>query len=64
MNTQNEKNNIMRDLGVVALSIVVAIILAKTGALAGILTSTQEWGLLGSLVAGILFVSIDLPHNN
>src|SRR3989344_6815522 len=26
MNTQNEKNNIMRDLGVVALSIVVAII--------------------------------------
>src|SRR3989338_10006938 len=58
MNTQNEKNNIMRDLGVVALSIVFAIILAKTGALAGILTSTQEWKLLGSLVAGIFFVSI------
>ena len=58
MNTQNEKNNIMRDLGVVALSIVVAIILAKTGALAGILTSTQEWVFLGSLVAGIFFVSI------
>lgn len=58
MSTQNEKNNIMRDLGVVALSIVIAIILAKTGALAGILTSTQEWELLGSLVAGIFFVSI------
>jgi len=58
MNTQNEKNNIMRDLGVVALSIVIAVILAKTGALAGILTSTQEWELLGSLVAGIFFVSI------
>ncbi|KND48817.1 MAG: hypothetical protein AB200_00050 [Parcubacteria bacterium C7867-005] len=48
----------MRDLGVVALSIVIAIILAKTGALAGILTSTQEWTILGSLVAGIFFVSI------
>lgn len=58
MNTQNEKNNIMRDLGVVALSIVVATILVKTGALAGILTSTQEWKLLGSLIAGIFFVSI------
>jgi hypothetical protein len=48
----------MRDLGVVALSIVIAIILAKTGALAGILTSTQEWTVLGSLIAGIFFVSI------
>src|SRR3989344_3397165 len=58
MNIQSEKNNIMRDLGVVALSIVVAIILAKTGTLAGILTSTQEWTILGSLIAGIFFVSI------
>ena len=58
MNTQNEKNNIMRDLGVVVLSIIIAIILAKTGVLAEILTSTQEWELLGSLVAGIFFVSI------
>ena len=52
------KNNIMRDLGVIVLSIVIAVILAKTGALASILTSTQEWRLLGSLVAGIFFVSI------
>ncbi|OGG78336.1 hypothetical protein A3A36_01450 [Candidatus Kaiserbacteria bacterium RIFCSPLOWO2_01_FULL_52_12b] len=58
MNTQNERNNMMRDLGVVILSIVVAFILAKTGAVAGILTSTHEWELLGSLVAGIFFVSI------
>jgi len=48
----------MRDLGVVVLSIIIAIILAKTGVLAGILTSTQKWELLGSLVAGIFFVSI------
>ena len=58
MSTRNEKNNIVRDLGVVALSVIVAFILAKTGALTGILTSTQEWELLGSLVAGIFFVSM------
>lgn len=58
MTTQNEKNNIMRDLGVVALSIIMAIVLAKTGALEGILTSTKEWTVLGSLIAGIFFVSI------
>jgi len=58
MSAQNEKNNIMRDFGVVALSIIVAIILAKTGVLTGILTSTQEWGFLGSMFAGMFFVSI------
>lgn len=58
MATTNDKTNIMRDLGVIILSIVIAVILAKTGALAGILTSTQEWELFGSLFAGIFFVSI------
>jgi len=48
----------MRDLGVVALSIAVAVILAKTGALQGVLTSTQEWKLMGSFIAGVFFVSI------
>lgn len=58
MRTTNEKINIMRDLGIIILSIVVAIILAKTGSLTGLLTSTQEWGLFGSLIAGMFFVSI------
>lgn len=48
----------MRNLGIVALSVVIAVIFAKTGMLAGILTSAQEWKLLGSLIAGIFFVSI------
>jgi len=58
MNKTNSKNNVVRDLGIMVFSIIIAIILAKTGALASILTSTQEWRLLGSLVAGIFFVSI------
>lgn len=48
----------LRDVGIITLSIVIAIILGKIGVLAEILTSTQEWGLLGSLVSGIFFVSI------
>lgn len=58
MRTTNEKINIMRDLGVIILSIVVAVILAKTGVLAGLLTSAQKWEILGSLIAGMFFVSI------
>ena len=58
MNKTNSKNNVVRDLGIMVFSIIIALILAKTGALASILTSTQEWRLLGSLVAGIFFVSI------
>lgn len=54
----NTKNNIMRDLGAIILSVAIAVILAKTGALAGMLTSTQEWEILGSLLAGMFFVSI------
>lgn len=55
---ENKKNNLMRDLGIVILSIIIAVILAKTGILKSLLTSTKEWEILGSLLAGIFFVSI------
>lgn len=58
MKIKNGKNNIMRDLGVIIFSIVIAVILAKTGALESLLASTQEWRILGSLLAGIFFVSV------
>ena len=48
----------MRDLGIIILSIVIAVILVKTGALKSLLTSTQELKFIGSFVAGIFFVSI------
>lgn len=54
---KKEIKNISRDLAVVVISIIVAIILAKTGALESILTSTQEWKALGSIIAGMFFVS-------
>ncbi|MFA5084397.1 MAG: hypothetical protein WC475_03420 [Candidatus Paceibacterota bacterium] len=54
----NHKNNLTRDLGVIALSIIIAIILIKTGALKNLLTTTQELKFIGSFIAGIFFVSV------
>ena len=48
----------MRDLGIIILSIVIAVILVKTGALKSLLTSTQELKFVGSFLAGIFFVSV------
>ena len=54
----NHGNNLVRDLVLVILSIFVAIILAKTGALQDLITSTQEVRFIGSFIAGIFFVSV------
>ena len=48
----------MRDLVIIALSAVVAIIFVKTGILRSVLTSTQDMKILGSFISGIFFVSI------
>ncbi len=50
--------SLTRDFGVIILSIVVAVILVKTGTLKSLLTSAQEWEILGSFLAGIFFVSV------
>lgn len=53
------KNNdfLLQDVGIIVLSILVAIILAKTNVLSKILTSTQELKFLGSFVTGLFFTS-------
>ena len=52
------KNNLMKDIAVIALSILIAIILVKTGVLTNILASSRELKLLGSLIAGMFFTSV------
>jgi hypothetical protein len=52
------ENNLLRDLGVVVLSIVIAIILVETGVLRGLLASTEGLKLFGSFIAGLFFTSI------
>ena len=51
-------NNLVRDLAIVALSILIAIILAATGALESLITLSQGVKFIGSFIAGILFVSV------
>ena len=54
----NHENDLIRDLGIIVLSVLIAIIFAKTGVLKDLITSTQEMRFLGSFIAGILFVSV------
>lgn len=52
------RNNLVFDFGVIILSVFVAVLLAKTGILQGILTATQEARFIGSFVAGMFFTSL------
>ncbi|MBA4319809.1 MAG: hypothetical protein C0412_15530 [Flavobacterium sp.] len=54
----NQTNNLMRDLGIIAMGIILAIILAKTEILQNLIIDMKEWGFLSSLFAGVFFVSI------
>ncbi|OWK27181.1 MAG: hypothetical protein US76_00825 [Parcubacteria group bacterium GW2011_GWA2_38_13b] len=54
----NRKNNLKRDLEIIIFSIIIAVILVQTEILKDLLISVQEWRFLGSLLAGIFFVSI------
>ena len=54
----NYQNNLIRDLALVVFSVLIAIILAKTGVLQDLITSTKEMRFIGSFIAGIFFVSV------
>jgi len=51
-------NHILTDIGLIALSILVAIVLAKTHVLTQILTSSAGLELFGTFIAGMFFTSI------
>ena len=55
---ENQKNNLMRDLAIIIFSIVIAVILVRTGVINNLLTSTRELKFIGSFIAGIFFVSV------
>jgi len=48
----------LKDLGIIALSVVIAVILVRTDALVSLLTRTEELEFWGSFIAGIFFTSI------
>lgn len=53
-----QKNNLIKDAAIVALSILIAIILVKTGVVADLLASSKKLELFGSFIAGVFFTSI------
>ncbi len=55
---QNEAALILHDVGIIVLSIIIALILVKTDILVRILTSTQELELIGSFIAGMFFTTV------
>ena len=56
--TENKKKGLVKNLAVVFLSVLVAIILFKTGILRDLFGSVQELKFIGSFVAGVFFISI------
>lgn len=54
----NHKNNLIKDATIVVLSVLIAIILAKTGVFVDILASSKKLELFGSFIAGMFFTSI------
>lgn len=54
----NLRNRLLRDLSIVGLSVIVAVILAKSAALEEFFTTASEWRAISALVAGALWVSV------
>lgn len=52
------KNHLIKDAGIIGISIAVALLLAKTGAVREILHVTQGFWFLGSFIAGLFFTSV------
>lgn len=55
---ENQKNNLTKDIGIIVLSVIVAILLIKTGTIEEILKQTREVWFLDSFIAGMFFTSV------
>lgn len=53
-----DKKHFLKDFGVIALSLLIAIALVRTGLVERLLTSTNELRLIGSFFAGMFFTSV------
>lgn len=54
----HNQHDLMRDFAIIALSVLIAVILAVTDILTKILASAQEFKFLGSFIAGMFFTSV------
>ncbi len=58
MRINGNHSGFLRDIGIIILSILVAVILMQTGVLAHLLESIQEFRFLSSFVVGLFFTSV------
>lgn len=56
--SETNKKDLLRDIGLLALSILIAVLFARSSALTALLVSAQEYKILGSFIAGIFFTSV------
>ena len=56
--SKTKNNDILEDLGIVTLSVILALIMIKTRLLSSFLTSFSGFESLGSFIAGLFFTSI------
>lgn len=57
MSTQ-KNNNFFQDLSIVAFSVILALVMVKTGLLSDLLRSTSGFKTFGSIIAGLFFTSV------
>ncbi len=55
---QHNHKNLYQDVGIIALSILIAVLLAQSGALERFISAVGEHRLLGSFLAGTMFTSV------
>jgi hypothetical protein len=55
---KTRETHFMADIGLIAISTLVSVLLAKTQVITSVLTTTKELELIGSFVAGMFFTSI------
>lgn len=55
---KNNNSNLKKDMAFIAFSVLIAILIVKTGALKTLLVSAQEIKFIGSFIAGIFFASM------
>lgn len=53
-----KKRNLIKNLGIIFLSVLIAIILGETDAFKELLKSAQELRFVGSFIAGVFFISV------
>ncbi|PIR83902.1 hypothetical protein COU18_00600 [Candidatus Kaiserbacteria bacterium CG10_big_fil_rev_8_21_14_0_10_51_14] len=51
-------NGFLRDIGIIAISVLVAVILVKSGILLHVINSVNGFGFLSSFIAGVFFTSV------